>query len=219
MRGLIVLRILRSAGLIAGLLALACSSTYYAAWEALGKEKRDLLRDDVQKVKRDQEKAATTFENALDQLRAMYDVDADDLEREYDKLKNEAEDANDRAEAVRDRIDSVNKIASDLFTEWESEIDEISSPNLRSKSRKKLTTTRQRYGELERTLRRSEAKMDPVLTQLNDQVLYLKHNLNAAAVGGLSAEVGAIEADIEDLIQDMRESIAEAEQFLAGLPD
>jgi len=69
------------------------------------------------------------------------------------------------------------------------------------------------------SLERSEASMGPVLTQLKDNVLYLKHNLNAAAIGGLSAEMGSIEADIEVLLADMRESIAEADRFLANLSE
>ena len=69
------------------------------------------------------------------------------------------------------------------------------------------------------SLRKSEASMDPVLTKLHDNVLYLKHNLNAAAVGGLSTEAASIEADIETLIADMEASIAEADRFLQTLPE
>ncbi len=61
--------------------------------------------------------------------------------------------------------------------------------------------------------------MDPVLTHLNDNVLFLKHNLNAAAIGGLAADMEGIETDIEQLIADMRASINEADSFLKTLPE
>ena len=52
-----------------------------------------------------------------------------------------------------------------------------------------------------------------------DNMLFLRHNLNAAAIGGLSTEMAGIEADIEQLIADMRASIAEADRFLQTLPE
>jgi len=198
--------------------AFGCSTAYYSAWEAVGREKRDLLRSNVEAVQHEQQEAADEFESALDRLRALYDVDAPDLERAYDKLKGDLEDAQGAAADVRDRIDRIENVASDLFVEWEGELAEISSADLRAKSRRRLEETRTRFESLSTSLRAAESSMQPVLTQLNDSVLYLKHNLNAAAIGDLSAEVEDIEADIETLIANMRASIAEAETFLGDLP-
>ncbi len=196
-----------------------CSSTYYSAWEMMGKEKRDLLRSNVEEVRDDQQEAADQFESALDRLRQLYDVDAGELEDVYDKLNSDYEKAKDRADDLSDQIDKIDSIANDLFDEWESEIGEISSADLQAKSRQKLAESKSNYAGLESALRKSEASMEPVLTQLHDNVLYLKHNLNAAAVGGLSAEMTTIETDIEDLIADMTASIAEADRFLQTLPE
>jgi hypothetical protein len=59
--------------------------------------------------------------------------------------------------------------------------------------------------------------MNPVLTRLKDYVLYLKHNLNAQAIGVLKKEVGDIEVEVQGLIQDITQSIAEADNFLKTL--
>jgi uncharacterized protein YukE len=198
--------------------SVGCSTAYYSAWEMLGQEKRDLLRSNVESVQREQEKAADQFESALDRLRALTAVDAGELEDVYDELSGDYEGARGRADDIHDRVEKIDSIANDLFEEWEAEIGEISSSSLQGKSRQKLAETRRNYAALEASLRKSEASMEPVLTQLKDNVLYLKHNLNAAAVGGLSAEVTDIEGDIETLIADMRSSIAEAERFLNTLP-
>lgn len=56
--------------------------------------------------------------------------------------------------------------------------------------------------------------MEPVLKRQKDQVLYLKHNLNAQAIGSLKQEVGSIEADVQRLITEMERSIKEADLFL-----
>ena len=58
-------------------------------------------------------------------------------------------------------------------------------------------------------------RMTPVLTNLNDYVLYLKHNLNAQAVGALKGEVAGIETDVDRLIADIQKSIKAADLFLA----
>ena len=196
----------------------ACSTAYYSTWEMLGKEKRDLLRSNVKAVQKEQRHVAGDFEDALDQLRGLYDVDADDLEKVYDKLKGDFDDAEGRAEDIHERIGKINSIAEDLFDEWEEEIGEISNPGYRTTSRKKLNETKEKFAGLAASLEKSEASMEPVLTQLEDNVLFLKHNLNAAAIGGLRAEVSNVEADIETLLADMRASIAEADRFLSTLP-
>ncbi len=197
----------------------SCSTAYYSAWEMLGKEKRDLLRSNVETVKKDQEKAADEFEDALERLRSLYNVDAGDLEKVYDKIKDDYEDADDRAKDIRERITDIDSIAEDLFKEWDQEIGEISNPTYRTKSRQKLEETEDKYASLAASLKKAESSMDPVLTHLKDNVLFLKHNLNAAAIGGLSSEMDRIGADIEDLIADMRASIAEADRFLETLPE
>jgi gas vesicle protein len=210
-----------SLALIAGLalISSSCSTAYYSAWEMMGKEKRDLLRSNVESVQKEQEQAAEQFEDALERLRTLYEVDGGELEKTYDELKGDYEDAEKRADDVRDRIDTIDEVANDLFEEWEQEIDEISNASYRSASSQKLSATRAKYAELEASLRHSEASMDPVLTHLKDSVLFLKHNLNAAAIGGLGAEMEAIESDIEQLIVDMRASIAEADSFLQTMSE
>jgi len=59
--------------------------------------------------------------------------------------------------------------------------------------------------------------MDPVLRAMNDNVLYLKHNLNAKAVASLQVEFSRIEQDIKVLIVEMRKSIASSDAFIASM--
>ena len=56
--------------------------------------------------------------------------------------------------------------------------------------------------------------MQPVLTALNDNVLYLKHNLNASAIGALQGEFDKIKRDIELLIKEMNGAIAQSSEFI-----
>ena len=66
-------------------------------------------------------------------------------------------------------------------------------------------------------MRRAESKMPPVLRVLQDNVLYLKHNLNAKAVGAISGEFSVLQQDVDRLVQDMNLAIADSNQFIATI--
>jgi gas vesicle protein len=196
------------------LIMAGCQSTYYAVWEKMGKEKRHLLKDNVEQVREDQADASEQFASVVERIKAMYGFDGGELEAVYSKLSADFQACEERADAVRDRIDKVERIAADLFDEWASEIDTIENVKLRSKSRASLQDTRNRFSRLQRSMARAEASMGPVLNNLRDYVLYLKHNLNAQAVSSLRKEVADIETDVSSLVEDMNRSIKEADAFV-----
>jgi hypothetical protein len=191
-----------------------CQTAYYATWEKLGKEKRHLLRDNVQKAQQEQQQASEEFKDVLTRIKEIYGFDGGDLEKAYKKLKSDYDDCENRASAVRKRIGNVEQIAADLFKEWQKEIDEMSNADLREKSIDALSKTKKRYARLHDAMSDAESRLGPVLQQVRDYVLYLKHNLNAQAIGALKEEVDDIEIEVEALIRDMKTSIKEAETFL-----
>jgi hypothetical protein len=204
--------------LIPGLLFLAaCSSTYYKAMDSIGFEKRDILVDRVEDARDAQDDAAEQFASALDQFRSVVAVDGGDLEKVYDKLSSEFEDSEARAAEVSDRIESIENVAQDLFEEWEEELDQYSSDSLRRDSAKLLRDTKSRYTQLMSAMRKAENAMPPVLSAFRDQVLVLKHNLNARAIGALRNELGNIERDTANLIAEMQKAINEANSFIASM--
>lgn len=206
-------------GVLVGAVALAgCSKMYYATWEKLGKEKRDLLRDNVAKVQKEQDAAQEQFKDALTRLKEMTGFHGGDLEKQYDKLKGDYDSSEARAQDVRDRIQKIDSIANDLFKEWEGEIEQVSEASYKTTMRRQLDDTRRKYASLASALHQSEASMDPVLRKLKDQVLFLKSSLNAAAVGGIEAHARSIESDINALVKDIQNSIKVGNEFIAQLP-
>ena len=115
---------------------------------------------------------------------------------------------------MRGRIDEVETVARALFTEWKSELAQYSDPGLRSISEQELMRTRQRYEDLIVVMKQAAARMDPVLVKFKDQVLFLKHNLNAQVVARLGNVNAQLQGDIARLIADMELSIREADEFL-----
>ncbi len=197
----------------------ACRSVTYRALETFGIEKRDILVDRVERAREAQTEARDQFVSALDRFRALVDVDAGELESTYDALAAELRRSEQRAQAVRSRIDAVEIVAEDLFDEWAAEIDDYSDASLRRDSERLLSETRRRYTTLMRAMRRAEEAMAPVLETFEDQVLFLKHNLNARAIGSLRGELASIERQTSSLIGDMERAIAEADRFIASLSD
>lgn len=189
----------------------------YSALESLGIEKRDMLVQRVGDARDAQQLAKEQFTSALDQFKSVVDVEGGDLERTYDRLNNEYERSQSRAQAVSERIGAVEQVAGDLFNEWEEELDDYSRASLRSDSRRLLNDTRRRYTTLIKTMRRAESSMNPVLEIFQDQVLALKHNLNAQAIGSLRKELASIEQQTSSLVRDMERSIAEANEFIATM--
>lgn len=194
-----------------------CSSAYYKTMESIGIEKRDILVDRVEEARDAQDSASEQFASALEQFRATVNFDGGDLEEIYDRLNSEYEDSSAEADDVSERIDAVEGVAEDLFEEWEQELEQYSRADMRRNSAALLKDTRSRYGKLMASMRRAESSMEPVLEAFQDQVLFLKHNLNARAIGALRNELDSIERDTARLIAQMQKAIAEANDFIDSM--
>ena len=203
--------------MLAGL-GVGCQSVYNTTLESVfGYEKRELLKKAVTTLRHDQQQAQEEFKDAMTRLKELYAFEGGDLERTYGKLKNSYEGCEAQAKDVHKRIANMEDIAQSMFAEWEKELQQYSNPVLAENSRRQLQQTQARYAQLSRSVRTSEDSMQPVLAQLKDQVLFLKHNLNAAAIGSLKGEATNIAGQIQDLITRMNASIAEADRSIESL--
>ncbi len=198
-------------------LIVGCESTYYKTMETMGYDKRHIMVDRVQDARDAQEEAKEQFESALEKFSSVLGFKGGDLEEKYEQLKAEYEESDKRASAVRKRITAVEDVAEDLFAEWEEELKQYTSSSLKRSSARKLRDTRKKYGQLISAMKRAEKKIDPVLSAFQDQVLYLKHNLNAQAIASLQSELASIETDVARLIKEMEASIKEADRFITSM--
>ena len=210
----------KSALIIAILLFTAgCDSLYYGTMEKLGKYKRDILVDRVKSARDSQEQTKEQFVSALDKFKSVVNVPSGKLQEKYDLLKGELDKSEAKASAVKKRIADVEDVANALFDEWTKELDQYKNTDLRAESKKKLDQTRQKYTLLINAMKKADSKIEPVLSAFRDQVLFLKHNLNAQAVASLQSEVTTMEADTGKLIEEMEKSIAEADTFIKTMQE
>ena len=195
----------------------ACESAYYGTMEQFGVHKREILVDRIGEAQSAQQEGQEQFRDALEQFRSVVNFDGGELQQVYDRLNAEFEDTEDAAERIRDRINAVESVADALFDEWEDELDLYTNQTLRRDSEQQLRDTRMRYTRLIGAMQRAEATLDPVLNSLRDNVLYLKHNLNARAVASLRGELDTINTDVDRLISAMEIAIAESDRFIAEM--
>ncbi len=204
--------------LVLSLLLLAgCQSAYYSTMEKVGVHKRDILADRVDKAQDAQQDAQKQFKSALEQFSTLINFDGGNLQKQYEQTDDQYQACNKAAANVSDRINSIADVAEALFDEWQDELDLYTNPKLKQESSAKLKATQRQYKQLLTTMRQAESSMSPVLDSLRDNSLYLKHNLNAQAIGALRGEFAGIERDITLLINHMNKAISESQQFIATL--
>jgi hypothetical protein len=194
-----------------------CSKAYYGAMEKMGVHKRDILVDRVEGARDAQSEAQEQFKSALEQFGAVIHIKNSKLKKAYEKLNAEYEDSEKAAKKVSDRIDAVESVAGALFDEWEDELKLYKSVDMRNSSKRKLQDTKTRYREMLASMHRAEKSMTPVLRSFRDNVLFLKHNLNAQAIGSLREEFSSLKGEIDGLILNMNEAIKTSNKFIADI--
>jgi transketolase len=185
--------------------------------EQVGYHKRDILVDRVEAARDAQSDAQEQFKSALEQFASVIRLEESDLKRAYDSLNHEFESSENAAQEVTDRIAKVESVAKALFEEWQKELALYENKKLKAASKKQLTQTKTRYQDMLKSMRQAERRMQPVLNNFRDNVLYLKHNLNAQAIGSLRGEFGNLKADINNLIERMNQSIKRSNDFIRNM--
>ena len=187
-----------------------CDSLYYKTMRRFGVEKRDILVKRVREARESQQKGKEEFRSALERFRGVVATEGGTLEQKYNALNRELERSEERAKEIRDRVKAVREVADDLFSEWQKELRQYDDKALRAESERELRATRARAQDVIAAMQRAEKRVDPVLQPLRDRVLFLKHNLNAAALGALDRELLVLRTNVDALVADLESSIAEA---------
>lgn len=196
------------------LMLTACTTMYLEGLEKIGIPKRDVMVSRVEKARDTQEETKEQFKSALEQFTAATNFSGGDLEATYNRLNDAYEASVGKAEEVKTRIADIESVSEALFTEWKTEITQYSNASMKQNSQKKLDATQTHYRQLITSMKQAEAKIEPILTVFHDQVMFLKHNLNARAIASLKGELSTIKSDVSALVVSMEQSINEANAFI-----
>ena len=185
--------------------------------DRLWKEPRDLLVDRVEDARDTQQETIEEFQTAMEKFKAVTGFEGGELEAQYEKLNAAYERSADQAAEIGDKVDKVTLAANALLDEWRVELKDYHDERMRRMAEIKFDQTRAHAERLIASMRAVETRTKPVLALFRDQVLFLKHNLNARAISSLDRERVRIEGDVNILIAEMQAAIDEADRFIRAL--
>jgi chromosome segregation ATPase len=200
------------------LLALTgCASVQYSALEKVGIHKRDILVDRVEDARDAQSETREQLVSAYEELTALIGFEGGELEEKYKRLSKEVERSRDATADLDEHLSDIDRVSEDLFEEWESELDLYSSAALRSDQEQKLKLARRQFATMRERMQAARDRVDPVMAVLSDNVLFLKHSLNAQALAALRGQASVLEGQVDALIRDMQVAIEEADAFISRM--
>jgi len=206
--------------LILSLLNKRLQNVYYQSRESLlGHHKRDIVVAQVDLASNSLQDCRDQFVDALDKFKVIVKMKDSPLELRYQQLKSRYDICRNKADQFNQRIQAIEQVSEALFAEWEAELLLYSNRSLRARSQQQLKKSRLQYQRLIKAMQLAESRMQPVLAAFQDQVLFLKHNLNAHAIAALRQEFMDISVDISRLIDLMEKTIREANDFVTVLVD
>jgi DUF2959 family protein len=212
-----VRRVVSLSLIVFALLLSGCQSTYYKAMSTLGKEKRDILVQRIKDAKKDQDQTKQQLQTTMESFQALTGFKGGSLEKSYKRLNSDYESAASQAGKLHDKIQSIDQVSNDLFKEWQGEINAMDNSKLKSQDTVMLRNAKTRQATYMRAMRRTEDQIEPVLKAFHDQVLFLKHNLNARAIGSLKNTSAGLQSDVAGLVQSIDASSQEADKLISSL--
>jgi hypothetical protein len=199
------------------LLLAGCKSTYYKAMQTLGREKRDILVQRIKDAKKDQDQTKQQLQTTMESFQALTGFQGGSLEKSYKRLNSDYESADSQASKLHDKIQSIDQVSNDLFKEWQGEIAAMDNAKLKAQDNLMLRNAKTRQATYMRAMHRTEDQIAPVLKAFQDQVLFLKHNLNSRAIGSLKGTSATLQGNVADLIQSIDASSQEADKLISSL--
>ena len=199
------------------LMMTGCASVQYSALEKVGIHKRDILVDRVEDARDAQAATRETVVTAYEELSALVGHEGGSLEAKYKRLNNEVERSRQATDDLDDHLTDIDRVSEDLFEEWESELDLYSNASLRTDQENKLKLARRQFSLMRERMQTARDRVDPVMAILSDNVLFLKHSLNAQALAALRGQASILEGQVDDLIRDMQVAIEEADAFISRM--
>lgn len=207
------------AGFVCALLIMlaGCASVQYSALEKVGIHKRDILVDRVEDARDAQTETREQLVTAYEELSALVGYEGGELEKKYERLSKEVERSRKATQDLDEHLSDIDRVSEDLFDEWESELDLYSNATLKADQKRKLALARRQFMTMRDRMQTARNRVDPVMAVLTDNVLFLKHSLNAQALAALRGQTAVLEGQVDALIRDMQVAIEEADAFISRM--
>jgi hypothetical protein len=190
---------LRQAATVFASLAFVAATTVGVAAQDEGvKQIQELIKTakaEVQSI----DTAKLQLQKTMDAYNAVMAPEVKDRRDAYKQLQKEMANTDKRRADVSTRSTKMNAEADKLFKSWEESTARIQSPDLRKRSEDRLKKTQDRFAELRQTGQNASSQYESFMKTMQDQVVYLGHDLNPGAVASLKPDADKLNTRAQDL--------------------
>ncbi len=182
--------------------------------EVFGVKKRTIMVGEVRDARSSMEGVKAQFQSAMEQFRSLVTSSQGALDKRHKILKAAYEKTEKKAADIQGKIDAVKIVAEELFTEWETQLDQYTSDNLRRGSEQRLQEARNQTVIFINAMTGANEKAGPVLAAFSELVLFSSHDLNAESIEAISNEMLSVEQKHDSLIKGIDLSMSEADRLV-----
>ncbi len=188
----------RWSGLVIGIgtLAVLLGSPVIAQAKKSAKQAESLAKAG-ENAKRSMQTALDTLGKLLTGYNSIIDGTAKNTQSAYKKLVGDLKNTEKQIQAVQKGVTAMDKEAQKFFAAWETDLESISSEDLRQKGADRLQAAKDRYASLGETLGQAGETLAPVIQDLNDQILFLGRDLSPGAIADVQNEAQALNQNAE----------------------
>ena len=172
---------------------------------------------EAQNLKKAAEGAEQSIQDVVNHVKGMlasYNTivggQAKNVQTEYKKLANDLKATDKKIQGTTKDLEAMNKQADKFFVQWEKELAEYSSDSMKEKSTARLDATKKRYQSLGQSLGEASKAFQPLMQNLNDQILFLGRDLSAEAIADLQDEAAELNQQAEDVYNNVATLLAKA---------
>lgn len=192
------------------LLAAGCSSSGKPAKQSTkAVEGLSTMRTRVIKAK-DQINATVAAMNQLSGSR--------NLQSDYRTFAKALSDTESQAKRARSRVEEMNKRSSQYIAQWEKEMSQVSSPELRAAAEERRQRVRQNFDEVSTAAQSVREAYEPFIQDLRDINKTLGLDLTPAGVQSARPAINKANADAETLNQRLDDLIEDLDRVIGVMP-
>ena len=199
------------------ILLLCCALAKPAATLAGDHDKMDDLIDRIEKTMKEMRESEQHLEKTLDAYHKTLAKEGGGRRSSYKDLVKRLEKHEERSKKRLERFKDMDERAEKYFKAWKKGLDEIKDSRLKQRGASRLSEARERYKSLRGAGHDAHEGFDPVFEGLQDQAVYLGHDLNAASTATLAEDKAKIAALAHGLSVKLESYSVAANGYIASL--
>ena len=117
----------------------------------------------------------------------------------HKELVRAIDDSEDQTDDLRKSVERMQAEAEPVFNQWTKDLEGYSNPEMRQRSQARLAAARERYDAVVAAVTPVLVECEAVNQTLGDHALFLKHDMNPAALATIQDDVKKVAKEAADL--------------------